>query len=154
MPQLPVTVLRQSLEEKISRLEGTTRIVVFGCDCGADVKSAESVDTAVMSLICTGMLPPSFVEYALRGGADGVMIAGCRVGGCEYRLGDRWTKERLARHREPYLRHNVPAERLCLTQASSHDDPTLAEDLRKFRIRLETQAAARPLPYHRRSASS
>lgn len=31
-----------------------------------------------MSLICAGMLPPSFVEYALRGGADGVMVVGCR----------------------------------------------------------------------------
>jgi coenzyme F420-reducing hydrogenase delta subunit len=154
MPQLPVSVLRRSLEEKISRLEGTTRIVVFGCDCGANVKSVESTDTAVMSLICAGMLPPSFVEYALRGGADGVMVVGCREGGCEYRLGDRWTAERLTRQREPRLRHNVPVGRLCLAHGSSHDSATLAKELRQFRIRLETQAAERPLPYHRRSASS
>jgi coenzyme F420-reducing hydrogenase delta subunit len=128
--------------------------VVFGCDHGADAKMLESTDTVVVSLICVGMLPPSFVEYALRGGADGVLVAACRVGGCEFRLGDRWTAERLARQREPYLRHNVPTERLRLAHASNHDSKALAEELRQFRIQLETQAAARPLPYHRRSAPS
>ena len=44
-------------------------------------------DVASLSLICTGMLPPSFVEYALRGGAAGVLVTGCREGGCEFRLG-------------------------------------------------------------------
>ena len=154
MPQLPVSVLRRSLEEKIKHLEGSTRIVVFGCDQGADVGALENSDTAAMSLICAGMLPPAFVEYALRSGADGVLVAGCRVGGCEYRLGDRWTAERLARQREPHLRHNVPAERLRLAHASSQDGKMLADELRRFRTQLETQAAARPLPYHRRSAPS
>ena len=154
MPQLPVSVLRRNLEEKIKHLEGSTRIVVFGCDQGADVGALENSDTAAMSLICAGMLPPAFVEYALRSGADGVLVAGCRVGGCEYRLGDRWTAERLARQREPHLRHNVPAERLRLAHASSQDGKMLADELRRFRTQLETQAAARPLPYHRRSAPS
>lgn len=154
MPQLPVTLLRQNLEEKVRRLEGATRILVFGCDHGVDVKMLESANTAVMSLICAGMLPPAFVEYALRGGADGVLVVGCRPGGCEFRLGDRWTMERLARQREPYLRRNVPFERLRLAHASSHDGKALAKELRQFRTQLETQAAARPLPYHRRSAPS
>ena len=46
-------------------------------------------------LDCTGQLPPSFVEYALRDGAAGVLVSGCKPGGCEFRLGTRWTEERL-----------------------------------------------------------
>ena len=53
------------------------------------------------------MLPPSFIEYALRLGAAGVLIAGCRAGDCEYRLGDRWVHERLLGLREPHLRASV-----------------------------------------------
>lgn len=154
MPQLPVSVLRRSLEEKVARLQGPVRIVVFGCDHGADVTQLETPTTATMSLMCVGMLPPAFVEYALRGGADGVLVTGCRVGGCEFRLGDQWTAERLAGQREPHLRHNVPMARLHLVQASSHDMDMLKHEIEQFRNRLETQAAERPLPYHRRSASS
>ena len=37
----------------------------------------------VINLPCVGMLPPSFVDFALsRGYADGVMITGCPEGDC------------------------------------------------------------------------
>jgi len=45
---------------------GMTKLVVFGCDKGVDVRGLANLDTAAISLICTGMLPPSFIEYALR----------------------------------------------------------------------------------------
>ncbi|MBI4757030.1 MAG: hydrogenase iron-sulfur subunit [Betaproteobacteria bacterium] len=153
MPQQPVNVLRRELEKKIAGLEGTTRIVVFGCDRGAAVHALAAPDTAVMSLMCTGMLPPAFVEYALRGGADGVLVTGCRTGGCEFRLGDQWTAERLTRRREPHLRANVPAQRLHFVAASVSDGEALATALEEFRTRIETQAADsdRPPPFRRRT---
>ncbi|MBK9360850.1 MAG: hydrogenase iron-sulfur subunit [Rubrivivax sp.] len=40
-----------------------------------------------LPLICTGQLPPSFVEYALRDGAAGVLVASRREGGCAFRAG-------------------------------------------------------------------
>ena len=53
------------------------------------------------------MVPPSFVEYALRAGADGVLVAACREGDCEFRTGDalvagparRAPRARAASHR-------------------------------------------------------
>lgn len=156
LPLRSVDLLRRELENKLARLVGSERIAVFGCDHGAPVKALEGPGTAVMSLTCIGMLPPAFVEYALRSGADGVLIAGCREGGCAFRLGDRWTAERLGRRREPHLRDNVPAERLHVVAASSHDGELLHEELASFRKRIETRAAqiGRPLPYHRRPLSS
>ncbi|MBI4740997.1 MAG: hydrogenase iron-sulfur subunit [Betaproteobacteria bacterium] len=154
MPQLTVDMLRRQLESALSRLSGTTRIIVFGCDCGADVKKLSAPDTAVISLICSGLLPPSFVEYALRGGADGVVVTGCRPGGCHFRLGERWTAERLTRQRAPQLRARVPDERLLLVSASTHDDLSLAQALLEFRARIATQASSidRLPPYSRRTS--
>ena len=49
-------------------------------------------DVAVFSLMCTGQLPPSFVEYALRDGAAGVLVSGCR--GRRLRVPPRATLDR------------------------------------------------------------
>lgn len=152
MPQQPVDVLRRQLEARVARLSGRTKLVVFGCDKGADVTALNSADTATLSLICTGMLPPSFIEYALRSGVDGIVVTGCRDGGCDFRLGMEWTRERLARSREPRLRSLVPLDRLQLAPASRHDGMQLAAAVSAFRTRLENQTAAntRPPAFSRR----
>jgi coenzyme F420-reducing hydrogenase delta subunit/ferredoxin len=152
MPQQPVDVLRRQLEARVARLSGRTKLVVFGCDKGADVTALNSADTATLSLICTGMLPPSFIEYALRSGVDGIVVTGCRDGGCDFRLGMEWTRERLARSREPRLRSLVPLDRLQLVPASRHDGMQLAAAVSAFRTRLENQTAAntRPPAFSRR----
>jgi hypothetical protein len=36
------------------------------------------------------------------------LVNACRGGGCDFRLGDRWTSERLLGEREPHLRRSVP----------------------------------------------
>ena len=154
MPQQTVNSLRQQLEGALARLEGRSRIVIFGCERGADARALAAPDTAVIGLMCTGILPPSFVEYALRGGADGVMLTGCRSGGCDFRLGDRWTAERMTGQREPRLRSKVPLARLHLVSASRNDGKVLAAALQEFRTRIETQAISDdPLsPYFRRTS--
>ena len=154
MPQQPVDALRLQLEGKVAQLGGRTRLVVFGCDKGADVRRLASADTAAISLLCTGMLPPSFIEYALRSGVDGIVITGCREGGCDFRLGMQWTQERLAHQREPHLRSLVPQDRLRMVYASRSESPALAAAVNEFRTRLETQAVSsdRPPAYSRRKA--
>jgi coenzyme F420-reducing hydrogenase delta subunit/ferredoxin len=152
MPQQPVDLMRQQLEAKVAVLTGKTRLVVFGCAQGANVGKLEAADTATLSLICTGMLPPSFVEYALRSGVDGIVVSGCRDGGCEFRLGMEWTRERLARRREPNLRQLVPLDRLHLVAASRGEGMQLAAAVSEFRNRLENESSAstRPPDYSRR----
>ena len=152
MPQQPVDVMRQQLEAKVAQLSGRTKLLVFGCAQGADVGALDATDTATLSLICTGMLPPSFIEYALRSGVDGIVVTGCRDGGCDFRLGMEWTRERLARRREPHLRQLVPLDRLQLVHASRGDGKLLAAAVSEFRTQLEMQGAqsARPPAFSRR----
>jgi len=156
MPGQPVDVLRRQLESRMGQLAGASRLVVFGCDHGADVRALDGNATAAVSLLCTGMLPPSFIEYALRSGADGVVISGCRDGGCEFRLGMQWTEERLGRSREPHLRGLVPQDRLRLVHAARGEGRQLAAAVEDFRIELMTAAAIsnKPAAYSRRKAKN
>jgi coenzyme F420-reducing hydrogenase delta subunit len=82
------------------------------------------------------MLPPSFVEYALRDGAAGVLVSACRAGGCEFRLGQRWTEARLAGIREPHLRRSVSRERVATASADPGEESALRAAVNEFRTRL------------------
>jgi coenzyme F420-reducing hydrogenase delta subunit len=133
MPQWPIDALRRRLEKQLAAARGAPCFVVFGCDHGARLDALASRDTLTFSLACAGMLPPSFVEYALRGGADGVVISTCREGGCEFRLGERWTAQRLGGDREPHLRRAVPADRWTLIGADAGEEPAVRAALERLR---------------------
>jgi len=137
MPQQSIGAVRQALEVGLNALTGAPKIVVFGCDCAAALKGLQAADTAAISLLCIGLLPPSLVEYTLRSGADGVLITGCREGSCAYRSGNTWTAQRLAGEREPHLRTNVPPARLRVVWADAHDTAPLHSALATFRQDLQ-----------------
>jgi coenzyme F420-reducing hydrogenase delta subunit len=149
MPSAAIGALRARLEARTAALEGSPRIVVFGCRWGAGVESLERSDTAAIEFLCAAMVPPAFVEYALRAGADGVMVAGCREGDCEFRVGDVLTAERLHAQRAPALRPTVPRERVRLVHAGRIDLAGLRAQLDAFRAelaRLGAHAARHRLP--------
>lgn len=102
LPGRSLQAIRAAIDE--ARVAG--RAVVF-C-CRHDRSAAPQGGACVVELECAGQLPPSFLDYALRRGATGATVAGCRPGGCEYRLGAGWTEERVAGTREPHLNANVP----------------------------------------------
>jgi coenzyme F420-reducing hydrogenase delta subunit/ferredoxin len=135
MPQLPIGQLRSRLEVQVARLRGKAKVVVFGCDHAADVRPLQAADTAVTSLICIGQLPPSFVEYALREGADGVLVTGCSECDCAFRLGNAWTEQRLRGEREPHLRRTVSARELRVVWAG-RDRARIERELAQFREQL------------------
>jgi coenzyme F420-reducing hydrogenase delta subunit/quinol-cytochrome oxidoreductase complex cytochrome b subunit len=140
MPQRPLAALREELERALAGLRREPRIVVFGCDRAVDVRRLARADTGAVSLLCAGQLPPSFVEYALRSGADGVLVSGCARDACHFRLGDAWTEERLAGLREPHLRASVPPERVRTVWTAS--GARLARELDEFRAALAALRAA------------
>ena len=150
MPQLPVGELRARMERAAARLVGPAKVVVFGCDRGAPVQGLEGEAVAAFSLPCIGMLPPSFIEYALRGGADGIMVVGCAEGDCEFRWGAEWTRRRIDGVREPHLRPSVPRERVSVIWPYDHEGDRLETALGAFRTHLrETTAAAGHAPKRR-----
>ena len=120
LPDQPIGHLRTALREGLKNRPASDVVLVCGCRFGNGAVSSDSI--LPIELECLGMLPPSFIDYALRQGVAGVVLAGCGDCNCEYRLGERWTTERIEGLREPHLRRIVPRERLIvLTDRASAD---------------------------------
>jgi quinol-cytochrome oxidoreductase complex cytochrome b subunit/coenzyme F420-reducing hydrogenase delta subunit len=150
MPQAPIDALRVELEAALARLArvptGAPVIVVFGCrgeDGHGVLARIADERTAAIALLCAAQLAPSFVEYALRAGAHGVLVTGCRDGDCTYRLGNRWLEERLAALREPHLRATVPRDRMRVAWTGCGDERALLDAIGRFRADLTTGTQAR-----------
>jgi ferredoxin/coenzyme F420-reducing hydrogenase delta subunit len=147
MPQQPIGALREQLHRRLGTAQAARTIVVFGCAQGADSARAAGPDVLALPLLCTGQLPPSFVEYALRDGAAGVVVASCRDGGCAFRLGARWTAERLAGTRAPHLRADLPRERVRRVEADAGEEDTLCAEVARLRASFApVLASAGPPP--------
>ena len=136
MPQFPVDDMRRQTRETIESMSGEVKIILFGCDHGLNVNRLESEDTKGIKLICSGMLPPTLVEYALKQGADGVIVTGCRHNDCYYRFGNRWTRERFAGERKPALRGRADRERILVHGGAEPDKDEIEADLNAFRQKL------------------
>jgi len=136
MPQLSADKMRAKTKEAIDEMAGDIKIVVFGCEHGLNAKRLDSDSSKGITLLCSGMLPPTLVEYALKKGADGVMVTGCRHNDCYFRFGNRWTKMRFDGERKPGLRGRADRDRIRVHGGAETDKREIEEDLRNFRAQL------------------
>ena len=97
IPDLTIQELREKLPAALLASE-----VVFCCE--------KNPRPGAIALRCLAMLPPAFVEYALRNGVQRVTAVGCEDE-CAYRLGMGLCDERFAGRREPHLRATVRFQR-------------------------------------------
>lgn len=133
LPEPSIGDLRARLEAAAEALTETPRLLLIGCDHAADIASLSSPQVASLSLPCIGMLPPSFIDYALsRHFVEGVFITGCREGECVDRFGPEWTTARLAGERDPALRKRVPRDRIFCQWAARTDQAALARSVEAF----------------------
>lgn len=144
LPQLPIRKLREETLAASGRFAGAPRVLVYACEhCGAD--KIDAAKYQVVPIPCVGMLPPSFIDFALsRNLADGVFLAGCADGDCYFRLGDQWTRERVAGNRDPYLRKRIDRKRVRLGQFRSHQHGQRQASLAEFSSSLAARADDSP----------
>jgi len=121
MPQWNVDLIRRQVERAVSEAHAGGRILLVGCEHGINVRTRNMVDVLPVSVPCIGMLPPAFIEHALRRGVAGVLLNGCRQGDCYHRLGGSWLRDRLSNERRPFLRHSVDRSRIGLCWAAPPD---------------------------------
>jgi len=141
MPQATIQQKRLALERALGGREDAHAVVVFGCERAARL-SALDAEAVAIPLICVAMLPPSFVEYALRSGAGAVLVNACPSSECEYRLGAAWMEQRLAARREPHLRASVDPARLAFVRAGAGEEAALRRAFAELRARTATLTAA------------
>lgn len=128
LPGRSVDALRERVRGGLAAAPGA--VVVFACRHGAVLEEGRTQESGeplapylALELECAGQLPPAFVDFALRQGAAGVLVAACV--GCEFRLGDLYAAQRLAGTREPRLRARVPAQRWRLAHAAPGEQERL-----------------------------
>ena len=144
LPQRNVQHLLEVTRAALAGLTGPSpRILIYGCDHGVDVDKLSQPDTATLSLPCIGALPPSFIDYALRHGADGVILTACRDGDCYHRFGDVWLRSRLNNERRPFLRRSVDRSRIGLCWAAPPDRQRLQQALASLRRTLHESSGKR-----------
>jgi quinol-cytochrome oxidoreductase complex cytochrome b subunit/coenzyme F420-reducing hydrogenase delta subunit len=146
LPGRSIQHLRSETLEALSRLSGEAKVIVYGCEHAVDLQPLKTDGVATLTLPCIGALPPSFIDYAMRHGADGVFLTGCQSGDCLHRFGNTWTEGRLTENREPYLRHWVPRQRLHYFWAASVDSRAVVSELARFRRTLSEQPQESPVP--------
>jgi len=113
LPDHTIADLRERTIEACESMTGESRVIVYACEHSVGAGELERDGARVVTMPCVAMLPPAFVDFVVsRKLADGVFVSGCRDGDCHFRLGARWTDQRLARERDPYLRQRVPLERI------------------------------------------
>jgi ferredoxin/coenzyme F420-reducing hydrogenase delta subunit len=140
---LPLARLRDMLAEASAALAGTARVILVGCAHGPRLEGLTGRSVATLQLPCLGMLPPAFIDFILaRNLGDGVLLAGCRENNCYQRLGDAWTRGRLGRTRDPFLRARVPAGRVRAAWAGRAGRACLERELAQFRQELERAGPA------------
>ena len=133
LPDRTIASLRDQTEAIGEQLSGSNRIMVFNCDHGPNLTKIKSDSIGVVSLACVGQLPPSFIDYVIsRDLADGVMLTGCLENSCDARFGIEWTKQRIARQRDPHLRNRVPHERLKTSWVGATGGSKLRKALEAF----------------------
>lgn len=146
LPNRSIQHLRSETLEALSRLSGEAKVIVYGCEHAVDLQQLETDGVVTLTLPCIGALPPSFIDYAMHHGADGVFLTGCQSGGCLHRFGSTWTEGRLTENREPYLRRWVPRQRLHHFWAASVDSRAVVSELARFRRTLSEQPQESPAP--------
>ncbi len=146
LPAYPLAKLRAGAVAAADALAGPGRVMTLACGHGA----AHAPAAGRIDLPCVAMVPPSLIDFIIsRGLADGVCIAGCAERDCYNREGVRWTEDRFARRRDPYLRARVPRERVLTVWAGPTEQLRLDAELSAFRDRLAATPAyenLRPMP--------
>jgi len=64
-------------------------------DLAGSLKLQYPTNLRNIRVLCAGRVNPSFVLEALRRGADGVLVAGCRPGECHYTIGNYCAMKRM-----------------------------------------------------------
>jgi coenzyme F420-reducing hydrogenase delta subunit len=114
---------------------GPRDVAIVACSRGAgNVATLDRVDEApVFAVHCVGSLHTSVVEFLVRSGVGGVLIASCPPRDCWNREGPRWLEERLHHGREAELQERVDRRRVRVAYAGLGERAQLLRTLAAYR---------------------
>jgi len=105
------------------------KIVGFLCNwcaySGADLAGVSRIQSSPslrpIRVMCSGRIDPGFVFEALKGGADGVLLAGCHPGDCHYSEGNYRCLRRTLMMKQMLIEFGIDEERIRLEWISASE---------------------------------
>jgi ferredoxin/coenzyme F420-reducing hydrogenase delta subunit len=111
LPQRSAQDLKRSIDEATAN---KPLVLSFACTGSSELDWLKANDKAVVEVVCTGQIPPSYLDYVLsRNLSTRVLLTGC-AGDCRFRFGMDWTEQRITRQRDPNLRRRVGDYRIAM----------------------------------------
>jgi len=111
-------------------------VVLVGCAHSALSTLGRSADLQVFTVSCIGAMHTSVLEYLVRAGAGGVVVASCPPRDCWNREGVTWFEERVHHEREAELKERVDRNRIHIVYAAAWESGLLRRETERFRNRL------------------
>ena len=133
--------LRRVEEFVAERRPGTVDVVLIACD-RAVPPDAVFPGVTLYPLSCAGSLHSSVIEYFIRRGTGGVLIAACPPRDCWNREGPKWLEQRLYHDREAELQARVDRRRVRLAYTSAAERAGLRAAIAAFSADVAAMAAA------------
>jgi len=120
-------------------------IIAFACNwcsyAAADVAGTSRfyypANVRIIRVMCSGMVDSMYVLKALESGADGVLVAGCRIGDCHYISGNIKEEKIIGRLRTFLHRIGLEDERLRLQWISTGEGRLFAKTIEEMVSQLK-----------------
>jgi coenzyme F420-reducing hydrogenase delta subunit len=137
------------------------RIVGFLCDWAVSSEGLVHEDgrmralpnVVLIKVPCSGFVRPSWLEFALRNGADAAFVCGCPLGDCFNRLGNNLIADRVVQMRRRLERQKIQPGRVETIFYGLHDQAAFVAAVREFNDRVAAlPGPAIPAPAPRRPA--
>ncbi|MGI9629061.1 MAG: cytochrome b N-terminal domain-containing protein [Longimicrobiales bacterium] len=142
----PLRTGRDQLEDVTQFIErqapSGSDVVLVACSRSAGGSGSEARGTPIYPVTCVGNLHTSVVEYLVRSGAGGVLIAACPPRDCWSREGPTWLDERLYHDREAELKARVDRRRIRVVYAAEAESGLLSRELQSFRAEVNQLGTA------------
>jgi len=156
MPELgsPPTPQSQSAPAPAGAAARRPKIVGFLCDWAVsadgivreDGTMRELPNVTLIKVPCSGFIRPSWLEFALKNGADGTFVCGCPLGDCFNRLGNNLIQDRVTQMRRRLERQKVQPDRIATIYYGLHEQAQFVAAVREFSDRVAQLPAPPPAP--------
>jgi len=116
------------------------RIIAFACNwctyAAADIAGTSRIqyppNVRVIRVMCSGMVAPEHVSWALENGADGVLVAGCHPGDCHYISGNLKAEEKFKMLKRVTDILGIEDERVKLKWIATSEGPIFAQTIEEM----------------------
>jgi len=104
----------------------------MAADMAADSGLQYPPNVHIVRVMCSGRVSPAFLLNALRLGADGVLVTGCRQGDCHYVSGNERTLQVVDKSKRLARILGIETDRIGVEWISSTEGARFAEAVTAF----------------------